>query len=89
MVDVNDSEEITHLIPYRRKSKFKSLKHDENGFLGNKWKNECTRWNQLRFINEIIDNEELLKNDGLSTLEFVEHGVKRIDKNIRIINVGI
>ena len=89
MVETSDSDEIKYLIPHRRKSKFKSLKHDENGFLGNKWKNECTRWNQLRFVNEVIDNDELLKNDGLSTLEFIEHGVKKSDKNIRIINVGI
>lgn len=89
MIETNESDEVAHLIPHRRKSKFKSLKHDENGFLGNKWKNECTRWNQLRFINEVIDNDELLKNDGLSTLEFIEYGVKKFDKNIRIINVGI
>jgi hypothetical protein len=25
----------------------------ENGFLGNKWKNQSTRWNQLRFQNEV------------------------------------
>jgi hypothetical protein len=34
-------------------SLFKSLKHDENGFLGNKWKDQATRWNQLRFQNEV------------------------------------
>ncbi len=89
MVETNDSEEKEYKIPYRRKSRFQSLKHEENGFLGNKWKNECTRWNQLRFVNEVTSNDELLKNDGLSNLEFIEHGVKRIDKNIRIINVGI
>ena len=45
--------------------------------------------NQLRFVNEVTSNDELLQNDGLSNLEFIEHGIKRIDKNIRIINVGI
>jgi hypothetical protein len=75
-------------IPYRRKSKFKSLKHEENGFFENKWRHQCTRWNQLRFINEVSKNPELFKNDGLSTLEYVEYGVEK-DNKITTINVGI
>jgi len=76
-------------IPHRRKSLFKSLKHEENGFVGNGWKSEVTRWNQLRFTNEVTENLELLKNDGLSTLQFVVHGIEKIDKHIEIVNVGI
>jgi predicted glycosyltransferase involved in capsule biosynthesis len=60
-------------IPFRRKSLFKSLKHEENGFHQNKWKHQATRWNQLRFINEVSYNNELLENDGLSTTEFILH----------------
>jgi hypothetical protein len=75
-------------IPYRRHSTFKSLKHEENGFLGNKWKDQSTRWNQLRFHNEVFLNDDLLKNDGLSDLKFVEHG-KTYENKILHINVGI
>ncbi len=75
-------------IPHRRKSLFKSLKHDENGFLGNKWKDQATRWNQLRYHNEVFLNNELLKSDGLSTLEFIEHGKTYRDKILHV-NVGI
>lgn len=89
IVESNEPESINHLIPFRKKCRFQSLKHEENGFVDNKWKNECTRWNQLRFVNEVSNDDNLLKNDGLSTLEFIEHGVKKLDKNIRIINVGI
>jgi hypothetical protein len=60
-------------IPFRRKSLFKSLKHEENGFYQNKWKHQATRWNQLRFVNEVSYNNELLENDGLSTTEFILH----------------
>jgi hypothetical protein len=74
--------------PLRRKSVFKSLKHEENGFLGNKWKDQATRWNQLRFHNEVSLNYELMKDDGLSDLVFVEHGRIR-HNNIIHINVGI
>lgn len=82
----NDYTEIK--IPHRRKSLFKSLKHEENGFMGNKWKDQATRWNQLRFHNEVSLDRNLL-NDGLSTLSFHVHG-KETDKNkVTLINVGI
>lgn len=75
-------------IPHRRKSLFKSLKHDENGFLGNKWRDQATRWNQLRFHNEVTLNIELIKTDGLSNLEFIEYGKTYRDKILHV-NVGI
>ena len=84
--ELDDYKEIK--IPYRRKSLFKSLPHEENGFLNNKWKDQSTRWNQLRFINEVSVDDQLLKNDGLSDLQYVEHG-KIVDNNVTHINVGI
>lgn len=74
--------------PLRRESKFWILKHDNNGFFKNAWKHQETRWNQLRFINEVSIDSTLLENDGLSTLEFQEHG-KVKNNNILHINVGI
>ena len=75
-------------VPHRRKSLFETLPHEENGFLDNKWKDQSTRWNQLRFINEVSTNHELLYNDGLSDLEFVEHGIIN-ENNITFVTVGI
>jgi len=75
-------------IPFRRESKFGSLPHIENGFFNNKWKQQATRWNQLRFQNEVLLDDTLIKNDGLSTLEFIEHGRTR-ENNITHINIGI
>jgi hypothetical protein len=83
---VDDYEDF--YIPHRRKSLFKSLKHDENGFVGNAWKDQSTRWNQLRFVNEVNGNHSLLENDGLSTLKYHTYGVET-NGNIRTINVGI
>jgi hypothetical protein len=76
-------------IPYRRKSLFQLLPHEENGFLGNKWKDQCTRWNQLRFQNEVRTHISLINNDGLSTLEYYIHGINEYDNNITQINVAI
>jgi len=75
-------------VPHRRKSLFESLPHEENGFLDNKWKDQSTRWNQLRFINEVSTNHELLYNDGLSDLSFIEHGIIK-GNNITFVTVGI
>lgn len=75
-------------IPLRRKSLFKSLKHDENGFDGQKWKDKHTRFNQLRFNNEVSNHISLINNDGLSTLDYYVYG--KVEKNnIVHLNVGI
>lgn len=75
-------------IPYRRLSKFKSLLHEPNGFLGTKWKDQATRWNQLRFHNEVSLNKELLEDDGLSDIDFVQHGFIQDNKTYQAI-IGI
>lgn len=75
-------------VPYRRKSLFKLLTHEENGFLNNRWKDDCTRWNQLRFLNEVSKNDELLFNEGLSDLKFTEHGKTKENKITQVV-VGI
>lgn len=82
-------DEFTQIpVPAGRKSLFRSLPHEDNGFHHNRWKDDNTRWNQLRFINEVSLNPELILNDGLSTLQFIEHGIKK-EKNITHVNVGV
>ena len=88
IIDSNYDEFTEVKIPYRRPSLFKSLPHEQNGFLGTKWKDQATRWNQLRFHNEVSINNELLYNDGLSDLDFVQHGLMR-DKKIYHAIIGI
>jgi hypothetical protein len=88
ITDLNIEENINIKVPYRRKSLFKSLKHDENGFDGSKWKDIHTRYNQLRFNNEVLINPSLIENDGLSTLKYTLWG-KTVDNNVIHLNVGI
>lgn len=71
-------------IPFRRHSTFKSLIHEENGFFNNKWKDQATRWNQLRFHNEVVINPELTKNDGISDLTFTTHSINKNNKVSKI-----
>lgn len=88
IVDSSYDEFTEVKIPFRRPSLFKSLPHEQNGFLGTKWKDMATRWNQLRFLNEVSINKELLYNDGLSDLEFVQHGLMKDNKTYHAI-IGI
>jgi hypothetical protein len=61
--------------PYRRNSRFKSLKHITNASIGNKWVHFETRKNQIKFYNEVRNDFYNFRIDGLNTLRF-----KQIDK---------
>ena len=88
MVDYEFEDYKEIKIPYRRNSKFISLYHENNGFVNNKWKHQETRWNQLRFSNEVSTNPMLSQKDGLCDLYFVENS-KIKENNTLQINVGI
>jgi hypothetical protein len=88
IVELSIPEYTEVKIPHRRKSLFKSLKHEENGFDGQQWKNIHTRYNQLRFVNEVPNHTSLISKDGLSTLKYHLYG-KIQDGNIIHLNVGI
>lgn len=75
-------------IPHRRKSLLKLLPHRGNGFLNGQWKSETTRWNQLRYNNEVQNGDRDNIEDGLSTLKFTLHG-KTQEGTYTHLNVGI
>lgn len=60
-------------IPYRRESKVKKLTHEDSGFKNGVWKNNLTRWNQLRFNNEVLLSTNEQKYEGLSNCNFKLH----------------
>jgi hypothetical protein len=76
-------------IPYRRDSIFSCLPHEENGFVNNSWKDQSTRWNQLRFYNEVCKNDDLVYNEGLSSLDFTEYEILTDEENVKHITVGV
>ena len=75
-------------IPYRRNSRFKSLKHKSNSSIGNKWVHLETRKNQIRYYNEVRKDFHNFRIDGLNTLRFKEIG-KVSDENITKIFVEL
>jgi hypothetical protein len=75
-------------IPFRRSSKLLKLEHDDCGFNGGRWRDDNSRWNQLRYNNEVQLGYHNNIDDGLTTLQFKLHGKTKNDK-ITHLNVGI
>jgi hypothetical protein len=68
----NELEQKRISIPARRSSTFEMIKHKPEGYLEGGWKSESTRLNQIRFYNQVINNESNLTTDGLSTLKYTK-----------------
>ena len=68
----NELEQKRISIPARRSSTFEMIKHKSEGYLQGGWKSESTRLNQIRFYNQVINNESNLTTDGLSTLKYTK-----------------
>ena len=74
--------------PYRRKSRFKLLDHTDEGFSNDSWKDLNTRYNQLRFNNEVKQSWHNPNEDGLNTVDFTLHSNNKGGKVTHLI-VGI
>ena len=75
-------------IPFRRESKFKNLFHEDNGFVGSSWKNITTRYNQLKFNNEVARGYINTKEDGLSNLSYKEYSnIRNGNETYLVVNV--
>ena len=75
-------------IPIRRKSWFMLLDHKPGGYLNGRWKDQLTRYNQLKFINEIAPNYSKNAQGGLSDIDFKVHG-ETITDNVYQLQVSI
>ena len=72
-------------IPYRRESSFNLLDHQPGGYLDGRWKDQLTRYNQLRFSNEVRTGEYDIKNDGLNSIEYKIHSSIEVDQNVQLV----
>ena len=76
-------------IPFRRDSKLIKLKHSNCGFKDGRWQDDNSRWNQLRYNNEVqLGHHDNIK-DGLNTCIDYTLYSKEIENNIIHLNVGI
>lgn len=83
---LDDTKKLS--IPYKRKSTFKLIPHEENGFVNGAWKSGTTRFNQLRYFNEVIRGHKPTKEDGLSNLYYKEHSnIKTENQNHIVVEI--
>jgi hypothetical protein len=75
-------------VPFRRESTFSILDHENNGFANGGWKSINTRYNQLKFNNEVYKSKTNTKEDGLNNLKYKEYSNIKSD-NITHIVAGI
>jgi hypothetical protein len=71
-------------IPFRRNCTFKLMEHEENGYLNGGWKEITTRYNQLRYYNEVVAGYRDTKIDGLSNLQYTVHSETKVNKQTHI-----
>jgi hypothetical protein len=57
-------------IPHRRDCTFQLMSHSENGYSNGAWKDITTRYNQVRYYNEVIRGHKPTKEEGLSNCSF-------------------
>ena len=75
--------------PYRRNSKFQSLKHKSNSSIGNKWIHRETRKNQIKFYNEVRHDISDFRIDGLNTLRYKNISEEILTDSITKISVEL
>ena len=75
--------------PYRRNSRFKSLKHDSNSSIGNKWVHQETRINQLKYYNEVRQHQVNFRIYGLNTMMYKLVKEKDTNKKVKQISVEL
>jgi hypothetical protein len=72
-------------VPFRRESTFKILPHEENGFVNGSWKNMTTRYNQIKFYNEVSRGKYDTQKDGLSNCEYELTSHTKVDNLTHVI----
>lgn len=60
----------TVFSPHRRKSTLRRLKHESNGFDGGRWASDLTRWNELKYFNEVLPGYKSAENDGCNSVKY-------------------
>lgn len=82
------STEIDSTVPYRRKGSIYKLPHSDNGYVEGRWRSDLTRWNQLRYNNEVKRGVYNNSKDGLKDCEYIIHSKQFKDKVLHL-NIGI
>lgn len=75
-------------IPFRKECYFILQDHKPGGYLDGRWKDQLTRYNQLKFINEVAPGYKRVIDDGLNNIKYKIHG-ETVADNVYHLNVGL
>jgi hypothetical protein len=81
--EFNETKTLT--IPHRRDCTFELLPHEENGYVNGAWKDITTRYNQVRYFNEVVRGHKQTKEDGLSNLDYKQQNKTTIGNQTHIV----
>lgn len=71
-------------FPYRRKSTFQLIKHEEQGYINGHWKDWGSRENQLRYYRRVNSGDSKYLEDGLTTCKYRSTVVEEEDNYIKL-----
>jgi hypothetical protein len=71
--------------PFRRVGRFRLIEHENSGFKKDSWQDVNTRYNQLKFNNEVKNNWHDPVREGLNSLEFKLHSSTAVGKIITLV----
>jgi hypothetical protein len=84
-VPVTHMEEFKEVqVPFRKRSTFRLLAHEDEGFSNGKWKHVETRANQIKYFNEVKKNRTNLKRDGFDNIKTDSYVEVQFDDHHRI-----
>jgi len=72
-------------VPFRRSSIFRLLSHEENGYVEGGWKEITTRYNQLKYVNEVLRGTHSTKQDGLNTCKYKVHSQVTVNNQTHLV----
>tara|TARA_B110000503_G_C7172509_1_gene425034 strand:- start:6503 stop:7924 length:1422 start_codon:yes stop_codon:yes gene_type:complete len=73
-----DSKQIR--VPFRRNSTFSTVDIKVANYMDGRWLHQTTRFNQLKYVNEVSKGFSDLSADGLSSLEYKVHSITSLDR---------
>jgi hypothetical protein len=84
IVSYDFEETKSVFIPHRRNGTFRLTPHEENGFVNGSWKEQTTRFNQMKYYNELLRGSKNTKEDGLNNCKYKEIGHAKVNNETHV-----
>ena len=75
-------------IPHRKECYFTLLEHEPGGYSHGKWKDQLTRFNQLKYVNEASTGYLTFLKSGLNNITYKINSDTQVEREVHL-NVGL